>query len=68
MADEIKAGDTVQLKSGGPIMTVDSVEDGRAYCQWFDSKSEPHGDYYALVVLKKSELPGESGFQQKPNW
>lgn len=29
-------GDVVQLKSGGPKMTIDSLfEDGMARCQWF---------------------------------
>jgi len=31
-----KIGDTVQLKSGGPIMTVNNIEkNGEIYCQWF---------------------------------
>ncbi len=32
---EFKTGDTVQLKSGGPIMTVVRYEDKEVYCQWF---------------------------------
>lgn len=38
----IEPGDVVQLKSGGPAMTVDSVFDewgvGAALCSWFDGK------------------------------
>jgi len=33
---KLKIGDRVQLKSGGPIMTVNNVEEnGQIYCQWF---------------------------------
>lgn len=53
MADEIKAGDIVMLKSGGPPMTVAWVEDGKAYCEWFDSRKEPRGQQYDLVVLQR---------------
>ena len=36
-------GDTVQLKSGGPIMTVQSVQnDGSLWCVWFNTKDGAH--------------------------
>ena len=35
---EIKVKDVVVLKSGGPEMTVVSVKDGYAECQYFDKK------------------------------
>jgi uncharacterized protein YodC (DUF2158 family) len=34
--EEFKAGDLVQLKSGGPTMTVKTAHaDGLLFCQWF---------------------------------
>ena len=36
---EFKIGDTVKLKSGGPLMTVDSAPDSQYLyidCVWFD--------------------------------
>lgn len=47
MVNEIKAGDVVVLKSGGPSMTVNSVGDRygtlSAYCTWFDGKKQVEG-------------------------
>ncbi|MDF4005307.1 DUF2158 domain-containing protein [Luteibacter sp. PPL552] len=41
MAEQFKPGDRVQLKSGGPIMTVNEIYDnGRVGCEWFDSKEQ----------------------------
>ena len=33
-------GDVVQLKSGGPIMTVEEVSEGGVFCIWFDGKKK----------------------------
>ncbi len=48
MSDEVKAGSVVQLKSGGPMMTVAWVEmkgdhytDDVAHCTWFIREKEP---------------------------
>jgi uncharacterized protein YodC (DUF2158 family) len=39
MSTNFKAGDAVMLKSGGPKMTIEVIENGRADCVWF-SKDE----------------------------
>jgi len=33
---DFNVGDNVQLKSGGPIMVIDSVEDDSIECIWFN--------------------------------
>jgi uncharacterized protein YodC (DUF2158 family) len=46
---EIKAGDVVMLKSGGPTMTVSSVGDYygtmSAWCVWFDGRKQSTGTF-----------------------
>lgn len=45
--EEFKSGDTVRLKSGGPIMTIESIKlqggvsrvPYSAICIWFDDKN-----------------------------
>lgn len=45
MSAEIKAGNVVQLKSGGPLMTVEQVGDHmgtiKAWCDWFVQDKPP---------------------------
>lgn len=50
-----KSGDTVQLKSGGPIMTVTSVRvsDGLTYCAWFVG-DENKGAAFPADALQKA--------------
>ncbi len=59
MAEEaLKIGDTVQLKSGGPIMTIRSIRGQEALCQWF-AGSESKSAAFGLLSLKKYEEPEE---------
>lgn len=56
MADEIKKGDIVTLKSGGPEMTVNGVDyEGDWICVWFDSANLPHRDNFNNAALTKSQ-------------
>lgn len=51
---EFKPGDVVVLKSGGPDMTISSIDEGqKASCYWFNGVDGPHYKQLALVVLKK---------------
>lgn len=48
MADKFKVGDIVQLKSGGPEMTVNSTPVQRGdnyYTQWFAGKKLESGRF-----------------------
>ena len=48
------AGDTVQLKSGGEIMTIEEIFDDSAACIQFDNKKiERHT--FLLITLKTIE-------------
>lgn len=69
MENQIKIGDVVQLKSGGPKMVVDNVRDDlgtlTAWCSWFsaDKKEESR---FPVTSLKRLEwqaiwLPFYSG-------
>jgi uncharacterized protein YodC (DUF2158 family) len=53
VAVPLKAGDTVQLKSGGPVMTVAAVaENGAVTCSWFSEK-EKRESHFANAQLRK---------------
>ena len=49
-------GNTVQLTSGGPKMTVLDVDDlrteGLVTCSWFDSTGRLHNDFFHVEMLK----------------
>ena len=46
----ITAGSVVQLKSGGPKMTVKWVDDTEAYCEWF-SGPDVKGSPFMIIQL-----------------
>jgi uncharacterized protein YodC (DUF2158 family) len=50
VSEEIKAGDIVVLKSGGPEMTVKKIIDDKAECSWFEeSKIQEHSFYLSEI-------------------
>ena len=52
----IQPGDVVILKSGSPPMTVEAVEEGKAWCTWFDgSKALRH--VFPLHALEPYDEP-----------
>ena len=48
----MKKGDIVQLKSGGPLMTITDIEDGYAYCKWFDKNNEVKNESFPTESLE----------------
>jgi uncharacterized protein YodC (DUF2158 family) len=60
MADQFRAGDVVQLKGGGPPMTLayDPAEGGAVYLTWLDSQSGAVKTLEASAcVLERTEGP-----------
>ena len=55
--EELKVGDVVQLKSGGPSMTIANIGDytssggGKegAYCVWFDGKEKKSAVFHLQI-------------------
>jgi len=52
---EIKVGDVVRLKSGGPDMTVEAIEDDQyVSCVWFQGNNVLRNTFGAPLLLKPS--------------
>lgn len=45
-------GDVVQLKSGGPQMTVEGYEDGLVVCVWFEEKNRKSSAFKEATIQK----------------
>lgn len=49
---EMRIGDRVKLRSGGPLMTVVQVVDEKTVkCVWFDTSHHKLGDNFPIAVL-----------------
>ena len=44
-------GDTVQLKSGGPIMTITSITADGVVCIWFDDNDKSQRELFNAATL-----------------
>lgn len=55
MADSLEVGDVVQLKSGGPRMTVSEVKSSdKIGCVWFEG-DDKKASYFPSETLEKVE-------------
>jgi uncharacterized protein YodC (DUF2158 family) len=53
---EFKPGDTVRLKSSGPLMTVKVKQSsGEYYCEWFDEKNNLQGRAFSATSLEADD-------------
>ena len=57
---ELRGGDTVQVRSGGPLMTIErpAGAPGRFICVWFEKNTQKRG-VFSAAVLKKVNGPVE---------
>jgi len=49
---KFKEGDIVQLKSGGPKMTVEDIFDDDIMCQWFEGSKLNEGIFTQESLIK----------------
>lgn len=52
---KFEEGEVVQLKSGGPLMTVCHGGNREVYVQWMDAEGNLHGKSVFTHVLKSAE-------------
>ncbi len=65
---EFKIGDVVQLKSGGPRMSVDRIEPGGiVHCSWFD-KTERRADMFNAVTLRPAAERAAVSVVKRSSW
>jgi uncharacterized protein YodC (DUF2158 family) len=50
--EQIKPGDIVSLRSGGPRMTVAAIDGRGALCEWFTDDQQPQSRSFTLASLK----------------
>jgi uncharacterized protein YodC (DUF2158 family) len=57
-------GDVVKLKSGGPVMTVDSFDENnsRVWCIWFDEKKTMQTAKFVQESLTKYTPPSRVSY------
>jgi uncharacterized protein YodC (DUF2158 family) len=63
--EDFEIGDVVQLRSGGPKMTVNSlVSNGDVVCQWFEC-DDVHEENFPKEALKKVEQVERGGSRRE---
>ncbi len=61
MADQLKVGDVVELKSGGPQMTIEAIDTygtdrEKAGCVWFNKTDRKTAVFELDTLVKKEKV------------
>lgn len=56
MADKFEVGQTVRLKSGGPLMTINSINGDEIWCEWFNDKNQPQARAFKRHMLVEDDV------------
>jgi uncharacterized protein YodC (DUF2158 family) len=48
---EFKVGDTVKLRSGGPLMTIYAIDSDEISCQWFNNDEIKGATFNSEVLI-----------------
>ena len=59
-SEAFEVGDKVQLKSGGPVMTVVLADNQDATCVWFDEKQAKQNAVFPAAALKRLSADDET--------
>jgi uncharacterized protein YodC (DUF2158 family) len=51
-AAQLRIGDLVRVRSGGPLMTVTSVQGDQVNCSWFDQNGQSESQNFPVFALK----------------
>jgi uncharacterized protein YodC (DUF2158 family) len=53
--ENLQVGDVVQLKSGGPQMTIDEISGDQAHCVWFVGDDQ-RGNWFGQDALTRDHV------------
>ena len=58
----LKPGDLVQLRSGGPAMTLVSSDATDGICMWFDAQEKRDSQAFPMHVLRPYRAPSDGSW------
>lgn len=63
--NEYDIGNMVRLNSGGPLMTIEEIDDEVITCRWFDTDNNLHSSQFYKNEVK---LDTENGKDKETTW
>ncbi len=55
--DSFEVGDTVRLKSGGPLMTISWIDEDEVRCEWFVADELKSGLFQIASLEQSGDEP-----------